>query len=224
MTRLLLVLLVLGLVGCREAPASVSPSPAAIVDTDAKKPARPAGFALNLSAFRWETLSRPANNWPLSNDASGALTFAVPPLPDSMNYLYTQSPSRSLAGTVRVDLQAVGAGLILPWEPCSPTEIGAARVFVISHRMDWSGEFSRWWGIPDRVDLVEGAFSLAVPVTPERWSSVYGTVGTQAPDHFASAMRDVSALGLTFGSCFFGHGIYLASGSARVVLSRYEVR
>ena len=83
------------------------------------------------------------------------------------------------------------------------------RVFIFANNNDWSGPFSRWWAASDFVALAPGSYVFDVPLSPERWTSVNGVCRDQtAPTEFASALKNVSSLGVSFGAgCFYGHGV-----------------
>ena len=220
-----LVLLGLCVVGCQRAGQPLAPSPvvALSASADKKAPAPTSGVTLSLNARGWTEGLTPTYV-SFRNDAAGALYFDVPS--QVVGYAFTASPARSLAGTLRIAMRVdaiSGVPSIVPVEPCAASG-ATARPFIFSHRNDWSGEFSRWWSNPDRVVLAPGVFSLTVPLTPDRWSSVFGKRGTAAPADFASALADVSSLGVTFGSdCAFGHGVAASGGSARWVLSSFAI-
>lgn len=76
--------------------------------------------------------------------------------------------------------------------------------------------------------LAAGAATLIVPLVPEQWSSVFGKGGTAdaaARAGFATALQNVTRLGVTFGGgCFFGHGVFVQGGRAQFMLANYEVR
>tara|TARA_R110000868_G_scaffold143263_3_gene361212 strand:- start:1571 stop:2158 length:588 start_codon:yes stop_codon:yes gene_type:complete len=158
------------------------------------------------------------------NDTSGALYVDVPT--QVVGYAYTASPSRAITGTLSLTMRVdtiSGTPSILPVEPCAASG-ATVRPFIFSHRNDWSGEFSRWWSNPERMLLQQGTVSLSIPLTPDRWSSVFGKRGTAVPADFNSALSDVSSLGVTFGSdCAFGHGVSVTNGSARWTLTSYKV-
>lgn len=182
---------------------------------------------LSLAASKWcECLS--PSYIKFKNDAAGALIFDFPTYTKAVNYTFTPSPAKVIAGTVHLTFS------ILPLSGSSPTfkpypESGnascpaAVRPFIFANGNDWSGEFSRWWSNPESVVLGTGTFSLAVPLTGDHWSSVFGKTGTVAPTEFANALKHVSSLGVTFGGCFFGHGAGTDTGLARWMLSSYTV-
>ena len=47
---------------------------------------------------------------------------------------------------------------------------------------------------------------------------------SEVPAEFAAALADVGAVGMTFGGCFAGHGIYVADGNATFILDSYSVQ
>lgn len=69
------------------------------------------------------------------------------------------------------------------------------------------------------------AFTLAVPLRGDQWTSVFGKSGVVAPTQFAAALANVSSLGMTFGGMggCFGHGVYVTGGTARWTLSSYTI-
>jgi hypothetical protein len=97
-------------------------------------------------------------------------------------------------------------------------------------RTGWSkgGEFYRWWANFDAYELAPGSVTLAVPLTPSQWSSVFGKIGSQdagSLDGFRSALKDVTQVGLEFGGgCFFGHGVSVSGGSAKFIMTKYGIR
>ena len=90
-------------------------------------------------------------------------------------------------------------------------------------------EFYRWWSSPVAFVLAPAqATTIAAPVAPDQWLSVFGKKGdanAQAAAGFQQAAGDVQAVGLTFGGgCFYGHGVFVTGGSARFNLSGFSVR
>lgn len=212
----LIVLMGLTLIGCQRMNPGLAPSMDQAQGVDGQSVEVP------LAARRWQTLSVPNNAWPLMNDADGSLYFDAPSAPNSMNYLYTSSPSRELQGTLSVTLSAVGSG---PWfasEPCSGP--ATVRPMIHSYGDDWSRADARWWSDEITFALEQGSTTLTVPIDAAQWSNVNGLLGSSSPAEFEAAMRNVSSVGITFGDrCFFGHGVYLGAGQGRVKVTRFEV-
>jgi hypothetical protein len=67
---------------------------------------------------------------------------------------------------------------------------------------DWTGEgkyeMYRWYCRPVLL-LNEGQGELRVPFKPGNWFAVMGTAADAQPEAFATALREVSRIGLTFG-------------------------
>jgi hypothetical protein len=211
-----------GLTACSLVPAAPSPViPNTLAASDGP---------LSLHPSEWQTISSPAR-FPLASDASGHLMFNFPAANGAIGYLYTAVPQRAIGGTLSVSLQITTSGAVLfnyltePANTCATP--ASVRPMIWAHKNSWN-EFDRWWSNPDGFMLAGGVAELTVPLTPDRWSSVYGKLGNAdaaAMMGFASALGNVSSLGLTFGGgCYFGHGVYVQGGDAQFVLLRYEVR
>jgi hypothetical protein len=191
--------------------------------------APPGGSALSLDASRW-TEGLVPTFITFRNDANGALYFDMPGVGQSVNYAFAASPASTVAGTVHLTFRvdAVSGQPTFQGAPEAGNTCAAppsVRPFLFTNHNDWSGEFSRWWATSDVIVLTPGAFSIDVPLTPDRWTSVYGRSGLDAPTQFAHALTTVSSLGVSFGAgCFYGHGVFVAGGTARWVLSEYSVR
>ena len=108
----------------------------------------------------------------------------------------------------------------MPYQNCNaqPTTV---RPIIHAYREDWNNEFARWWPRDVRYVLAPGSATLTIPLDYTAWSSVNGKVD-QA--QFKQALRNVSSLGVTFGTdCFFGHGIQVQNGSATFSVTSYQI-
>jgi hypothetical protein len=188
------------------------------------------GGPLSLYTNEWQTISKPKLS--LANDSSGHLMFTFPAANGVMSYLYTGVRSPAISGSLSVSLQIRTTGTVLFNFLAEPTNTCAApasvRPMIWAHKNSWS-EFDRWWSNPLGYVLADGVADFTIPLTPDRWSSVYGKQGNSdaaAMMGFANALENVSSLGLTFGGgCYFGHGVYVqGGGDAQFVLLRYEVQ
>jgi hypothetical protein len=105
-----------------------------------------------------------------------------------------------------------------------------AHARLLFARTGWSkgGEFYRWWANSNAYELAPGGATLAVPLIPEQWSSVFGKLGSHdaaALDGFRSALKSVGQVGLVFGGgCFFGHGVSVSGGTAKFIMTNYGIR
>ena len=150
----------------------------------------------------------------------------------SINYLYNTRPPQNLLGasalSVSVAVQTTGAPAFNYQLESGNTCVtpATARPFIWANDNDF-GEFSRWWSDPTAFTLADGSQTMTIPLTPERWSSVFGKLGTYDEASLAgfnAALENVSSLGLTFGGgCFFGHGVNVSNGTARFILLDYSV-
>ncbi len=83
----------------------------------------------------------------------------------------------------------------------------------------------RWWSNPIALQLSEGVATVTTPIDPSQWSDTDGHLGTDELVGFQDAMAHPAAVGLTFGSgCFFGHGVVVSGGTARFVLTNFQVQ
>ena len=104
------------------------------------------------------------------------------------------------------------------------------RLYFQKANDDYSTDGNRWWSNPQAFELSASNSSdvtLSVPLTPEKWSTVFGEFGNedeQTQAWFSSALHNMAHVGMTFGGgCFFGHGVQVSGGSARFVLLRFAV-
>lgn len=89
-------------------------------------------------------------------------------------------------------------------------------------------EYGRWWSNPIAYQLSdETVQTKTTPLEPSAWSDVAGHFGNsskKAAAQFAGALRKVQWIGLAFGGgCFFSHGVYVANGTARFVVTNVQV-
>jgi hypothetical protein len=177
----------------------------------------------------WDAISEP-DNFPLGNNAAGHLVFEFPAT-GSRNYLLNVNPPRVISGTIVVSLRIATTGPVVfnhVLEPSNTCPTPATVRPLIWSNGDSPDEFDRWWSNPTSWPLAAGSGTLTVPLSPEKWSSVYGRFGNDsaaARAGFTNALRNVSSLGLTFGGgCFFGHGVNVWGGSAQFVLTNYQIQ
>jgi hypothetical protein len=99
----------------------------------------------------------------------------------------------------------------------------AWRLLVMAHGTNWSDNDARWWSNPESASVQGGVATVSASVDPSHWSNVNGQYGSSRPEAFAAAMQDVSHYGVTFGACFFGHGVFVQRGTAGAKLTDYVV-
>jgi hypothetical protein len=94
---------------------------------------------------------------------------------------------------------------------------------------DWQGttnrtEFYRWWCNSRVTPITFGSFSVEAPLDPAQWGSVFAKTGVQAGRKWTAALANCGTIGFTLGGrSFAGHGVMMASGSAKLILESYEV-
>lgn len=239
--RPLVVAILLGVLavsGCRQASTPVSASGSGAetgqtggTSTGSGGTATADPNVLSLVPASW-AIFNPAP--PVYADGGGvAFDFGYDAGAGAAGYLYNTRPPQVLSGSIAVSvtLKTTGAPVFNYRTESFNTCPGTAnmRPFFQSHN-DWSGEFGRWWADADAWSLAPGSATLVVPLTPDKWSSVYGKRGdldgaTQAA--FADALKNVTNLGVTFGGgCFFGHGVFVdrGTGTATLILTSYRVQ
>jgi hypothetical protein len=85
-------------------------------------------------------------------------------------------------------------------------------------------EFYRWWSDVSLI-LAPGAGGLSARISPEHWSSVFGTKGNASPEAmagFEATLADLATVGMTFGGgCFAGHGVNINRGAARFTVTSF---
>lgn len=87
-----------------------------------------------------------------------------------------------------------------------------------------SQEFYRWWSAFGYFNLVADGqvHTITVPLTPNRWTSVFGKTSTT---EFATSMDNLMGVGMTFGGgCAYGHGVWVTGGKARFELINYQIQ
>ncbi len=119
------------------------------------------------------------------------------------------------------------AAQIVEVQPCPPSP-NVARVRLYFQRrgddLTAAKEFYRWWSVQTFALNIDTASGMSADLVPEQWSSVLGKGGgssAAATAGFIQAKADVQAIGITFGGCFAGHGVYVTAGSASFVVSDY---
>jgi hypothetical protein len=54
-------------------------------------------------------------------------------------------------------------------------------------------------------------------------ASVFGRDGSERPSAFQAAISNVQLVGLTFGGCFAGHGVYVTGAPARCIVRSFSI-
>ena len=104
----------------------------------------------------------------------------------------------------------------------------AARLYFQRRGDDLSAakEFHRWWSIETFLLNSDTKAGLTVALDPSLWSSVFGKAGNSSAEvitAFQAAASDVQNVGVTFGGCYAGHGVYVVDGPARFIMTGYAL-
>lgn len=98
------------------------------------------------------------------------------------------------------------------------------HIFFEQQGDDLVNSDGRWWAPSSCYNLGSKdneTITISVPLASEYWSNVYGQSNEVA---FSGALKNIGWIGLTFGGQYFwGHGVALASGSAKLVLTGFQV-
>lgn len=144
----------------------------------------------------------------------------------SVNYVTTKKKSKLQVGqvldmTFRVDMSPDVVFEHTRTPPIDPRP-AAVRFYL------QKGLGNRWWSNPVSAALVDSKYGkmLVVELNPSSWSDVHGQLGDKSRTtlkNFKSAVGGADAVGMTFGGPFFGHGVWLSSGTATFSLLDYAV-
>jgi hypothetical protein len=118
-------------------------------------------------------------------------------------------------------------GRLIETDPCEGSQ-AAVRLFFQRRGDDLSAakEFHRWWSIEPFLLNTDIKAGLTVALDPSLWSSVFGKAGdssTEVISAFQAAARDVQNVGVTFGGCYAGHGVYVVDGPAQFIMTSYAL-
>lgn len=108
----------------------------------------------------------------------------------------------------------------------------AIRLYFQSGQLWNAAGYNRWWsnsrvGDPSvKYILGPGTATLTVPLTPDHWSETFGNFGDSsatATNGFNSTVARPTYWGATMGGgCFFGHGVNISNGTARLAMTNYS--
>ena len=157
-------------------------------------------------------------------DPSGSeWAFDVPNAPGSIHYLQTPANlttvPKSITMIFRIDASASASYGISDSSDYPPASF---HLFLERQDDDLAKDYYRWWG---DVGYDFGSFddttrTITIPLTAEHWSSVFGH---HDQGEFNATLSNLAYVGITYGGHdFFGHGVYMATGSARFVLLDYH--
>jgi hypothetical protein len=98
----------------------------------------------------------------------------------------------------------------------------SVRAFLQRADDDLYAANNRFWSNPVSVVLAAGDYTMMVEFSADQWTNVDGE---HSQSGFGAILSQMDNIGMTFGGgCFFGHGINASRGSARFVLTRFELK
>ena len=151
--------------------------------------------------------------------SSGAFTFPGPS--GVAGYFYTKPPPTITRGQTAALVYSI-EGSTPVWGVSDPNDVPPATMHLFLWRsgddLSCNGVMAsyRFWA-PSGVSQ-----TLTAILDPAVWTNCYGQHDTSG---FAGALENAMGIGFTFGGQnFFGHGVYLTSGSATFKVNSYTVR
>jgi hypothetical protein len=161
-----------------------------------------------------------------SPDDEGAWSFAFPAVETGGHVNYVQTPFTATTAMHNISVTFKVESSASQYEVLDPTDIPPATIhlFIEQQGDDLVDPNGRWWAGASGYNLGSqdnAVIMFIVPLTPDQWTNVYGK---QDPTAFYAALQNVGWIGLTCGGQYFwGHGVALASGSAKFVLINLQV-
>lgn len=165
--------------------------------------------------------------------AGSGWQFQFPPQ-DGVHYLVALVSGRLVGNSISTSFSITkdAATQFTEVQPCDTnTNGGSVRLFFQQRGDNLSGvgayEFYRWWSRTAMLlsDLPTG---MTTAIDPSQWSSVYGKSGSSSDQittaGFYTALADVQAIGMTFGGCFGGHGVFVTGGNATMAVTSYNIQ
>lgn len=205
------LILIISIVGC-SGVRSVAP--------DAAVPQQPNIWDIQYSS------NMPVHPYAATN---GAWYFGFPNAPGSVHYVdvpYTQTtPHQSI--TMKFKILTTGVPVFGSLDTGCGGYPAHVRLYFQRQNDDMATDGYRWWSNPVSYQLGSSnntLVTLTVPITPDKWSGLYGEFGSATPQAFQDAWQNVGRVGMTFGGgCSFGHGVSTV-GSAQFVLMSYAIQ
>jgi hypothetical protein len=154
-----------------------------------------------------------------------AFTFTGPS--GVAGYFYTKPPATMAQGQTATLVYSID-GSTPEWAVSDSNDLPPATMHLFLWRsgddLSCNGAMAsyRFW-TPSGVTLELGdSQTLSAVLDPSVWTNCYGQHDTSG---FAGALENAMGVGFTFGGQnFFGHGVYLRSGSATFKVNSYTVR
>jgi len=185
--------------------------------------------AISLNAADW-FFSYGTGNPPIEQNPTGGIAFNIPPAPAALGYLkvpaHLTARPQFLSITFRVEASPdaeYNAAIYSPSIGGTDANPAMFHLFLERRGDDVTdrnkADYRQWADIHHEFGTADNqTITLQVPLTQDHWSQVFGMhTGLEA------TLGDLAYVGLTFGGrSFFGHGIQMARGTARVVVVDYR--
>lgn len=182
---------------------------------------QPQEFVPAVAGPSWTIAYSPSMPATLFKEGDGYY-FDFPTSTDGIDYVIERAPPAQLWQVVTMVFLLQGTGTLLPTEGRSPAKV---RLFMQRKDDTLTADepFKRWWSIAYVELKSPGEFTLSANIDPSKWSSVFGAVGSSVPAEFQDCVANLAHFGFTFGGDFAGHGVYVARGSSRFILKKYDI-
>ena len=194
---------------------------AACSDSSGQPPPLSIPAAVTMHPGAWNFLYSP--NMPAHPTARDATSweFNFPPR-NGVHYLVHPVIGR-LGSQISATFVVERDGRLVESDPCEGSQ-AAVRLFFQRRGDDLSAakEFHRWWSIETFLLNTDTKAGLTVALDPSLWLSVFGKVGNSSEEvtaAFQAAAADVQNVGVTFGGCYAGHGVYVVDGPAWFIMT-----
>ncbi len=161
-----------------------------------------------------------------SADIAGLWSFEFPESKSGGHVNYVQTPFNATTTLHTVNVTFRVESESPEYKVIDPNDILPATVHIFFEQKndDLRNPNGRWWAGASGYNLGSQdnkTITFTVPLTPDRWSNVYGEYDSVA---FYSALNNVGWIGWTCGGQYFwGHGVAISSGSAKLILIDFSV-
>ncbi len=160
-------------------------------------------------------------NMPKNPTASGAGWSFTFPSQDGVHYVMVPYHANKQHQTLTITYRVSGKGKFVSVDdPCR----GAGFSPILERQGDTlaaSQPFYRFWGTSALLVADGQVHTATYPLTYDKWTGVFGK--TSQPD-FDAAMKNLMGVGITFGGCYAGHGVYVSGGTAKFEMLNYQIQ
>jgi hypothetical protein len=189
-----------------------------------------------MDAQAWAILYSPGMPPHPTPQTSGGRYFDFPTEPNSVHYvLAAVNMAASSYVDARILVTTTETPVFVYNLEADNTCVYPAHVrFLLQEKGDdLSGKngkrYFRWWSNTVAYRLASGSANLSVSLTDlSQWTSVFGekaNASAAATAGFKQAMANLGNVGFSFGGgCFYGHGVRVSGGGARLVATSFAVK